>query len=208
MKLLKLLSQLDMFGYQISLSFKKKMIHKTKFGGILSMTIYLFILGLSFYSLLRLFNEEYKENYVKIKRLGESFGSIQLSGGNFMIAAKFDNELFNDWNNPLLSVTLSIVTEVNNGTSAKKNKTPYSLKNCEAKHFNGLEKDFYRFKLGNALCPQISDNFTLEGGFEQNIFSYLKYEIRILENPNLIAALKNISFSFLYTNIQNFSINK
>jgi hypothetical protein len=184
----------------MSLSFKKKMVHKTKCGGILSLIIYLFILGLSFYSLTRLFNEEYKENYIKIKTLGDNYGSIPLIGENFMLAAKFDNELFNDWNNPLLNVTLSIIKEINNGTSTTKNKNQFVLRNCETKHFNGLEKDFYRFKLDNALCPEISDNFTLEGGFEQNIFSYLKFEIKVCEDSSkcqnksaLETVLKSIS---------------
>lgn len=179
MKFLKMLSFLDIFGYQISLSFKKKTIHRTKCGGFISLTLFLFILGLSIYCLSRLFNEEYKENYTKIKRLGDNFGSLPLKGENFMLAVKFDNNLINDWDKPFLNITLTKTTNINNNSVLSKINTNILLKKCEVKHFKGLEDQFSQLNLGNALCPDVSADLTLEGGIDQNLFTYLKYGISL-----------------------------
>lgn len=178
LKSFKLVRRLDLFGYPISLSFKKKTHHKTELGGLLTFLFLIFIIALSSYCILKLFNQDYKVNYKSISRSTDHYGSISLYGNNFMMAVKFDNDFFNNWDKPLLNVTLVRTTQFRskNGITKRKIYIPLSL--CQEKHFPGLETDFNRLNLTSALCPDINTNLTLEGKFEEDVFTYLNYEVK------------------------------
>lgn len=174
----KLVRELDLFGYPISLSYNKKTHHKTKMGGFLTAMFLIFIIALTIYCILKLFNQEYKVNYKSTLRSTNHYGSISLNGNNFMMAVKFDSDLFNDWTKPLLNVTLVQTTQFRNKNGITKKKINIPLKQCEEKHFPGLETDFNRLNLTSALCPDTNANLTLEGKFEEDVFTYLNYEVK------------------------------
>ena len=174
----KLIRDLDLFGYPISLSFNKKTHHQTKLGGFFTAIFLLFIIGLTAYCIFKLINKDYKLNYASMSRLTDHYGSIPLNGNNFMMAVKFDSDLFNDWDKPLLNITLIQTTQFRNKNGITKRKIYSTLNRCEEKHFSGLETDFNRLNLTSALCPDTNANLTVEGKFEEDVFTYLNYEIK------------------------------
>lgn len=203
---LKFLKNLDIFGYMISLSFKKETLHKSLFGGINTMLLASFMIGLSIFCLFKLFNEDYKENYKYVGKLAGHFGSLDLNGRNFMMAAKFDNDLINNWTNPFLNITLTQTSQIRNQNGTTKIKKTIKLYPCEEKHFSGLEEEFKKLRLSNALCPDLSANLTIGGSFEEEIFTYLNYEIKNCENAEIChdaiateQALKGIGKDFLFS---------
>ena len=178
LKHFKLFRELDIFGYPISLSLNKKTHHQSKLGGFFTIIFLFFIIALTLYCVFKLVNQEYKSNYVYATKSNEHLGSIPLNGNNFMMAVKFDSDSFNDWDKPLLNITLSQTTQIRSKNGTTKTKIYSILKRCEEKHFPGLEIDFNRLNLTNALCPDINTNFTVEGKFEEDVFTYLNYEIK------------------------------
>lgn len=184
-KRLEFLKNIDIFGYMISLSFKKETLHKTLFGGITTTLLAFFMAGLSIFCLFKLFNQDYKENYKYVGKLPGQFGSLDLNGHNFMMAAKFDDETINNWANPFLNITLTQTNQIRYPNGTKKIKNSIKLNPCEEKHFPNLEAEFLKLRLFNALCPDIDANLTIQGSFEEEIFTYLNYEIKYCQDAEI-----------------------
>lgn len=174
---LKFLKSYDMFGYPISLSFKKKSTYTTIWGGFFSIIVICLLTSLFTYSFYKLFNREYLETSKYIMNLGNEYGSLDLNTENFMIAMKFDSELINNWTQPFINITLLQVTQYRNITNTWKVKKRINLIPCTKEHFLGLESDFNILQLKNALCPSLGSNLTIQGNFQEAIFSYLSFSL-------------------------------
>lgn len=119
-KKIKHLRSYDLFGYPISLSFRKKTSYKTVCGGFLSLLIIIFFISLCIYSIFRLFNKEYMETSKYLMNLGKKIGSLELNTNNFMLGVKFDNELLNNWSKSYINITLTQITQYRNLTNVGK----------------------------------------------------------------------------------------
>lgn len=177
-KFFKIFKNSDIFGHKMSLSFKKDTVHKTICGGLFSIALISFMLGLTIFCFVKLVNEDYKESYKSVIKLTENFGSLPLNGENFMIAIKFDQEIFNNWTLPFINISLVHATQYRNETSTYKIKEYIKLEVCQEKHFPGLEDEFYNLKLTNALCPELNANLSLTGSFVENAFSYFNFVLK------------------------------
>lgn len=176
-KNLKFLKTYDLFGYPISLSFKKKSTYTTICGGVLSLIIVSFLLIIFTYSIFKLFNQEYKETTKYITNLGNEYGDLNLNSDNFMVGVKFDNELLNNWTKPFMSVIMYQTTQFRNSTNTWKVKNKLNMTPCTPQHFSGLETEFAQLQLNTALCPAIGSNLSLQGNFQESVFSYLAYNV-------------------------------
>ena len=181
----KFLKGFDMFGYPVSLSFKKNTTYQTIYGGFFTLLLVFAFLMISVYSIYKLFNQDYKETFKYETNLGETYGSLPLKGNNFMMAVKFDAEQLNNWTTPYINVSLIKVTQFRNETKTFKIKNKINLLPCNETHFPGLASEFNKLNLRNALCPDLSANMTLEGNFQENTFTYLQYALTACDNPLL-----------------------
>lgn len=196
---LKFLRKYDKFGYPISLSFKAKPTYNTICGGFFSIVIVIFFLFVSGYSFYKLFNQEYKETNKYILNLGSSFGDLQLNTDNFMMACKFDNDVLNNWTMPFMMVSLTQVRQFRNASGISKEKININLTKCTQDHFPGLKQEFYQQQLNTSLCPTFGSNLSIEGGFQENVFTYLVYSVNSCmnnrncqNNKTIIDTIKNI----------------
>lgn len=179
------LKRFDMFGYPVSLTFKKKTTYQTIYGGLFTLLLVFVFLIISVYSIYKLFNQDYKETFKYEMNLGETYGSLPLNSNNFMMAVKFDAEQLNNWTIPFINVSLIKVTQFRNETKTFKIKNRINLFPCNETHFPGIVSEFNKVNLRNALCPNLSENLTLEGSFQENVFTYLQYALTTCENPLL-----------------------
>lgn len=179
------LKEFDMFGYPVSLSFKKNTTYQTIYGGFFTLLLVLVFLMISIYSMYKLFNQDYKETFRYEINLGDTYGSLPLKSENFMMAVKFDAEKLNNWTIPYINVSLIKVTQFRNETTTFKVKKKIKLELCNESHFPGLTSDFNKLNLKNALCPELTANLTLEGNFQENTFTYLQYALTACDNPLL-----------------------
>lgn len=184
-KKIKFLKSYDLFGYPISLSFKKKSKYTTICGGILSLAIIIFFLLIFTYSIYKLFNQQYKETSKYMMNLGNQYGSLDLNTNNFMIAIKFDSESINNWSKPFINISMFQTTQYRNSTSTWKIKKKLNMTSCSIEHFNGLETEFEQLQLNSALCPILSSNLTLQGNFQESVFSYLAFTLTSCTDPNI-----------------------
>jgi hypothetical protein len=181
----KFLKEFDLFGYPVSLSFKRNPTFQTIYGGFFTLLLVLVFVMISVYSIYKLFKQDYKETFKYETNLGETYGALALDGKNFMIAVKFDAENLNNWTSPFINVSMIKVSQFRNETRTFKIKDRIELSSCNESHFVGLEKEFQQLNLKTALCPNTSSNLTIEGNFQENLFTYLQFALTSCENPLL-----------------------
>ncbi len=174
----KIFKQCDIFGYPIAFTMNNKNSFKTIFGGLLTSILIFFFFGVIFYSFFKLFTNQNLETLKYESNLGNSYGFLQLSDQNFMIAIRFDQSILNNWTKPYMDLKVIHVIQYRNSTTpAWRNKTNIVLKACQYSDFVGLEKEFDELELYNALCFERGSNLSLEGNYQENIFSYFQISL-------------------------------
>jgi len=201
----KLLKKLDIFGYPISLSSDRRTVHNTKIGGFTSCLILSFFLTVGIISFYELFSLQLMESSSSTVNLGAQLGSLSLTTDIFMVAITTNVNQVNNWTNPFLNVSLSQNTKarVNDTTVVYSNKINLTL--CTPEHFRGLEDQFQSLGLNSALCPELGSNLTIEGGFVENIFTYLKLEFYPCSDPTICQTAQ--AFSDLIDNNSRFAVD-
>ena len=91
-----------------------------------------------------------------------------------MLAIRFDQNVLNNWTLPFMNITLMHVTQFRNTSTVWKIKKKIGLRPCLSSDFTGLESDFKQLGLNTSLCPAPGSDFTLQGNYQENIFSYLQ----------------------------------
>ena len=171
----KFFKQCDIFGYPIAFTMNKVSSFKTIFGGIMTSLLIFFFFGVIFYSFFKLFTNQNLETSKYELNLGSSYGFLELSDQNFMIAILFDQKILNNWTKPFINLTVNHVIQYRNSTTpAWKTKANIVLKACEYSDFSGLEKEFDELGLNLALCAGRGSNLSLQGNYQENVFSYFQ----------------------------------
>ena len=85
----KFFKRYDIFGCPVALTMKKEDTYKTVFGGFLTMTINAFFLLVIIYSFYMLFTKQTLQTNKYELNLGGTYGLLNLTAQNFMIAIKF-----------------------------------------------------------------------------------------------------------------------
>lgn len=191
----KLLRKLDIFGYPISLSSDRKTVHNTKFGGCFSFLLLSFFLIVGIVSFYKLFALQLVESNSFAVNLGAKTGCLNLGTDFFMVAVKTNVDLVNNWTNPFFNVTLSQNTQARVGNNTLKYYNNINLTPCTARHFPGLESQYEALGLVSALCPVLGSNLSIQGGFVDDIFTYLKLEFSPCNNSSLCQNQQNIENS-------------
>ena len=212
----KFFRNIDIFGFPISLSSNNNPVHTTKLGGVFTCFILLVFLALTIISFYRLFNIQLLTSSNYTLNLGTKYGSLLSSStgdsNNFMIAIKTNVDSLNNWTSPYLNVSLSQHTQIRVGNSTvSKSSNNIDLVPCTANHFKGLESQYDSLGLYSALCPVMGSNFTIEGGFVENVYTYLKLsflpcsDTKICQNGSALGDLwtKNAKFAVDFYIINN-----
>lgn len=116
--------------------------------------------------------------------MNENYGQISLESRNFMLSVKFDQSLLNDWSHPFLNVTLTQTIQLKNSNNTIKIRNPIKLIKCESSFFSGLEDQFEKLKLEEALCPEQNSNLSIQGNFDEEVFSYLSFSVTECEDKD------------------------
>lgn len=203
-KNVKLLKNLDIFGYPISLSFKDKTLYKSVCGGFFTLFLIMLMVILTCYCFFKLFNEDYKESYKYVSRLSESFGNLNMSTDNFMLALKFDAPLLNNWDQPLLNISFARI--VKNGLLKIRNEIP--LVKCQEEFFPNLQEQFAKLGLMEGLCPEKNSDLSIEGNYDEEVFSYLQISVQVLdekyvENTEIYESFRKMSKLKFFSNLIN-----
>ena len=212
----KFFRNIDIFGIPISLSSDNKPVHNTKLGGVLTCFILGVFLALTIISFYKLFRIQLLTSSNYTSNLGNKYGSLlsssTIDSDNFMIAIKTNVDSINNWTSPYLNVSLSQNTQIRfvNSSISKSSKN-IRLVPCTEDHFKGLKSQYYNLGLYSALCPVIGSNFTIEGGFVENTYTYLKISFlpcsdkKICQNGSALNDLigKNVKFAADFYIINN-----
>ena len=177
METLSSLKRFDIFGYPVSLSSQNKTTHTTKLGGFLTILMLSFFVIVGITSLYKLFRIELIGSTNFTQKLGAHYGSLPLGVQSFMLAVKFNVEAINNFTNPYMNVSFVQTTQSRINNSIVKLTRNINLKACTSDHFKGLESQFFSLGLNTALCPEIGSNLTIQGGFTEDSFTYLKVKI-------------------------------
>ena len=168
---------LDIFGSPISLSFKKNKVFKTALGGFATFLLISFMLLVSIWAFYQLFNNEYLESSKYVRNLGDVYGPLALDSSNFMLAFRLSLNYLNNWTNPYVNVTLTQMIQYRNSTAIVVDLKNIQLTQCTPTHFPGLLASFHLMKLDLALCPILGSNLTIEGNFQERLYTYLRVSV-------------------------------
>ena len=173
-KKMKFLKKFDLFGRSVTLTMKKHLSYKTIFGGCLAVMLQILFVVIILFSLYQLLAQQnFKSNLFTIN-LGNSYGFLNLNEKILNFALKFDADEFNNWTRPYMNITFVHVTQFRNSTLTYKEKKILSSKICEYSDFQGLNDEFDKLGLKNALCLGAGSNLTLQGNYQEDIFSYFQ----------------------------------
>ena len=201
-KKFKFFKKYDIFGCPVALTMKNEESYKTIFGGMLTVIINMFFLGVIVYSFFKLFTKQNLETAKYEINLGSTYGYSDLNSNNFMIAINFDQSVLNNWTLPFMNISLIHVTQFRNSSLTFKTKQKIPLKICNHSDFVGLESEFDQLGLNTALCPSPGFNLSLQGNFQENIFSYFQIQLTTCTNNKTCQNNKTIyntisAFGFL-----------
>ena len=104
--------------------------------------------------------------------LGNDYGFITLDEKNLNFAVKFNQNIINNWTRPYINLTVLHTTQFRNATGTFKEKNEIKLKPCEHSDFEGLGSEFDLLGLNQSLCVGAGSNLTLQGNYQEEIFSY------------------------------------
>ncbi|EAR87779.3 transmembrane protein, putative (macronuclear) [Tetrahymena thermophila SB210] len=176
------LRQLDVFGTQITLNYKRDPQFRTSFGGGITVCCIFFIAVICFSTLNDLFQKT-QVSFVQSTSYSVQPDSILFDSNQFMIAIQYDQPNF--IKRPYVNITFqqSHFHRFINGTTVK-NKTNIDLEPCTIDHFIGLpsynQNWTYTFQLENLqdfLCLKKGTTFQIGGIFENEDFYYVKFSI-------------------------------
>lgn len=185
LKKMKFLKNFDLFGYPVTLTLEKDNSYRTIFGGLMALLFQMFFVSIIIVSLHDLFS--YKNTTISYsqKNLGTNYGTLELNQSSLNFALKFQSSILNDWKTPYFNISLYHVTQFRNTSSVYKVKTKIPMKLCNKSDFSDLEKEFMKMELDNALCPDQNSNLSLQGNFQEDIYSYLQISLNNCEDENL-----------------------
>lgn len=196
-KKFKFLRSFDIFGYPVTLTMKENYEYKSIFGGLLALLFQLFFLLIIIITCYRLFSYKYMTVSESANNLGSSYGVLELNQSSFRFALKFQNAILNNWTQPYFNITLYHVIQFRNTSSVYRLVKEIPTKNCNKSDFGDLEDEFLELQLDGALCPELSANLTLEGNYQENIFSYFQIALdtcndsSICQNETTISGLSS-----------------
>lgn len=185
LKRLKFLKNFDLFGRPITLTMKEDLSYKTIFGGLLAFFLKSFFSCIVLYSLYQLITEQNFESTLSTINLGISYGFLNLNEKSLNFALKFDDPEFNNWTRPYINVSFVHVTQFRNSSLTYKVKKYLESKPCEYSDFEGLDDEFDKLDLKNALCLRNGSNLTLQGNYQEDLFSYFQIILTNCTNESI-----------------------
>lgn len=197
-KKLKFLRNFDIFGYPVTLTMKENYEYKSIFGGFLAILFQIFFLLIIIITCYRLFTYNYMTVSESSNNLGSSYGVLELNQSSFRFALKFQNSILNNWTQPYFNITLYHVIQFRNTSSVYRLISEIPTKTCNKSDFGDLENEFLELQLDEALCPESGANLTLEGNYQENIFSYFQIALDICNDSSLCqneTAISDLSLS-------------
>lgn len=136
-----------------------------------------FFLSIIIISLYDLFAHKNMSISTSQSNLGTSYGFLNLNQRSFKFALKFQNSALNDWKNLYFNISLYHVTQFRNSSLVYKIKNQISMRPCNKIDYGDLSNEFMKLKLNEALCPEENSNLTLQGNYQENIYSYFQISI-------------------------------
>ena len=168
--------------------------YQTVFGGILSLIVQSFFFIVIIYSLYKLFDLQNFETYQSQVSLGSNYGSIEMKQETINFALKFDQPVLNNWTIPFMNITAVHVTQFRNSSTTFKIKKKIILKQCEYSDFQGDHNvQFDQLGLNTSLCPLPETNLTIQGNFQEDVFSYVQFILTACNDSSLCQSSKKIN---------------
>ncbi|KAL4476095.1 hypothetical protein ABPG74_009828 [Tetrahymena malaccensis] len=206
------LRQLDVFGTQITLNYKRDPQFRTSFGGAITVCCIFFIAVTCFSTLHDLFQKT-QVSFVQSTSYSVQPDNILFDSSQFMIAIQYDQPNFIKRPYVNISFQQAHFHKFVNGTTVK-NKTNIDLEPCTLDHFINLpsynQNWTYTFQLENLqdfLCLKKGTTFQIGGIFENEDFYYVKFSVSkcinntsndhkkawnpVCESPEKVAANQN-----------------
>ena len=182
----------DMFGKPITLTMHQDDTYKTVFGGLATFILKIFFLLFIIYSFQQLFtNRNFKSERFDVN-LGSNKGYLILDENIFNFAIMFDVPAINNWTNPFVNISFLHVTQFRNETSLYKIKEVVNLKQCNKSDFPGLEVEFKSLGLGQGLCLMPNTNLTIQGDFQESVYSYFQISLSPCTDHNICQSNETI----------------
>jgi len=182
---LKNLKSQDIFGKPITLTMNQDDTYKTVFGGLISISLKIFFFLFIIFSLYQLFT---LKNFSSLRydiNLGATYGALELNENIMNFAFMFDASILNNWTNPFVNISFLHVIQFRNSTLTYKTKQNLQLKPCEPSDFPGLENEFQELGLNQGLCLMPNSNLSLQGNFQENVFSYFQISLSPCNDPSI-----------------------
>lgn len=192
LKKFKFLKSFDIFGYPVTLTMKENYRYKSIFGGCITLLFLLFLIVIILVSVVGIFSYQHMNVSESQKNLGTTYGVLDLNQKTLDFALKFEDPRLNNWTIPYFNISLIHFTQFRNTSLVYEVGVPIPLKPCNKSDFGNLDVEFMQLKLEEALCPDQDANLTLQGNYQENIFSYLQINIDSCEEANKCQTEENI----------------
>lgn len=183
-KKVKFLKNFDLFGYPVTLTMKENYRYRSIFGGCITLLFLLFLTAIILASLIGIFSYQHMNTSESQKNLGTTYGVLELNQSTLNLALKFEDPRLNNWTTPYFNISLIHFTQFRNTSLVYEVGVPIPLKPCNKSDFGYLDVEFLQLKLDEALCPDADANLTVQGNYQENIFSYLQINIDVCEETN------------------------
>jgi len=185
------IEKFDKFGQNIIIPRNQREKFKTNCGGLVSLGIIFFTIGILATQLNQLLLSE-KFSLTPITLYEKHPQPELLTKSSFMVAIglnpnEFNSISLNNWEYPLV-IPEFWKEQYNYNESTKQylsTRTIEELEYCTKSHFAGLEKDMEKLNISQFLCLKLGFSYFLSGTYGDDLYTFLRIRLRKCDNGTL-----------------------